>query len=202
MSEHIVRFTGRRIGRQVEKPWIIVPSGQNPNGGLQESRRGKGAYAGAQQRWKDISDALLAEADTIGRDGRGNRPFLGEYLESLAELPMPTEVEDMQKAGGPKFGVLDAVVTWGTGSEDGPDFPCITEPTPLRIEGCTSTKLNRSATQNVATTIPRKTYTVPKSRSEALAIARPIDDHPTASPLPFTASPIPTSSNNRPNPYA
>ena len=202
-TEHIVRFTGRRLGRLIEKPWIIVPSGQNPDGGLRESRRGKVAYAGAQQRWKDISDSLLAEADNIGRDGSGNRPVIGEYLESLAELPMPTEVEDMQKAGGPKFGVLDAVVTWGTGNKDGPDAPYITEPTPTRIEGCTSTNPNQSPTQNVTTTTtPRSTYTVPQSRSEALANARPIDDYPTASPLSFTASPIPPSNDNKPNPYA
>ena len=203
MTEHIVRFTGRRIGRLMEKPWIIVPSGQNPDGGLREFRRGKVAYAGAQQRWKDISDSLMAEADNIGRDGSGRRPIIGEYLQSLAELPMPTEVEDMQKAGGPKFGVLDAVVTRGTGNEDGPDSLYIKEPTPIRIEGCTSTNPNQPpTTQNVTTTktTPRSTYTVPQSRSEALA--RPIDDHPTASPLPIPASPIPSANDTRPNPYA
>ena len=207
MTEHIVRFTGHRIGRLIEKPWVIVPSGQNPDGGLRDSRRGKVAYAGAQQRWKDVSDSLLAEADRIGRDGSGHRPALGEYLETLAELPMPTEVEDMQKAGGPKFGVLDAVVTWGTGNKDGPDCPYITAPTPIRIEGCTGTNPNRSPTRHVAATAttPRSTSAVPQSRSEALATARSIDDYPTPSPLPFTASPIPPSSsngNNKPNPYA
>ena len=196
MTERIVRFTGHRLHGLIEKPWIIVPPGQDPDGGLRESRRGNVAYAGAQQRWKDISASLLAEADTIGRDASGNRPAIGEYLETLAELPMPTEVEDMQKAGGPKFGVLDAVVTWGTGSKDGPEFPYLAEPTPARIVGCTSTNPNQSpTTQNVPTT-PRSTYAAPQSRSEAPASARPIDDHPTASsPLPIIASPIPSASS-------
>lgn len=205
MTEQIVRFTGRRLGRLIEKPWIIVPAGQNPDGGLREHRRGKVAYAGAQQRWKDISDALMAEADNMGRDGKGERPVLGEYLETLAELPMPLEVEDMQKAGGPKFGVLDAVVTWGTGYKDGPDSPYITEPTATRIEGCTSTHPNPSpSAHNVkpTTTTARSTYTAPQSRSEALASARPIDDYPRASALPSTPSLIRTANERKPNPYA
>ena len=110
MTEHIVRFTGRRIGRLIEKPWVLVPSGQNPDGSLRAYRRGKVAYPGAEQRWSDVSDALMVEADEMGRDAWGERPVIGEYLESLAQLSMPREVEDMQKAGSLKFGILDAVV--------------------------------------------------------------------------------------------
>ncbi len=33
-TEHIVRFTGSRIGRMIEKPWVFVPSGQNSDGSL------------------------------------------------------------------------------------------------------------------------------------------------------------------------
>lgn len=201
MTEHIVRFGGRRIGRLIEKPWVLVPSGQNPDGGLREYRRGKVAYAGTQQRWNDVSDALLAEADKFGRDERGERPVIGEYLESLAELSMPKEVEDMQKAGGPKFGVVDVVVMWGKGSKDGPDAPYIVEPTPIRIEGSTTSvntvqSMNHSSVHNVTTSPPRNAYAVPQTRSEALANAKAIDDdYLNTFPLLITPSPAPTANN-------
>lgn len=207
MTEHIVRFGGRRISRLIEKPWVIVPSGQNPDGGLREYRRGKVAYAGAQQRWDDVSDALLAEADKFARDGRGERPVIGEYLESLAELSMPREVEDMQKAGGPKFGVVDVVVMWGKGSKNGPDAPYIVEPTPMRIEGSTTSvnmvqTMNHPSAQDVTTSALRNAYTVPQSRSEALATAKAIDDYSKTSALSITHSPAPTATNNKTTPAA
>lgn len=200
MTEHIVRFTGRRIGRLIEKPWIIVPSGQNPNGGLREYRRGKVAYAGAQQRWNDISSSLLAEADKAGRDGQGERPIIGEYLESLAQLSMPKEVEDMQKAGSPKIGIFDVVVIWGKGSKDGPDAPYIIEPTQIRNEGCTSINLDRvvdhSPVQKVTTMTDNTNTAPPQSRSEAPANARSVDDYSYAYPPSVTTFPVPTPNSN------
>lgn len=190
MTEHIVRFTGCRIGRLIEKPWVIVPSGQNANGDLQEDRRGKVAHAGTQQRWNDISDALMAEADKNGHDEKGGRPVIGEYLESLAQLPMPKEVEDMQKAGSSKFGLLDVVIIWGKGKKYGPDAPYIVKPTPIRDEGFTVINLDQamdhSPVSNV-TTATGSTYTAPQSLSEALANAKPVDDY--ADTFPSSVSP-------------
>ena len=174
MTEHIVRFTGRRIGRLFEKPWVIVPSGQTPDGSLREHRRGKVAYAGARQRWNDISGSLFAEADRLGRNRKGDRPVLGEYLESLAQLSMPLEVESMQKAGSPKFGVLDVVVIWGKGTKNGPDTPYILEPTSFRNEGYTTVNLdqtmNRVPVQNLTTI----TYSPKKRPQLALPSATPV----------------------------
>lgn len=204
MTEHVVRFTGRRIGRLIEKPWVIIPSGQNPDGGLREYRRGKVAYAGAQQRWNDISGALIAEADKIGQDERGERPVTGEYLESLAQLSMPKEVEDMQKPGSPKFGVLDVVIIWGKGSKNGPDTPYIVEPTPIRSEKSTTINLGQAMDHAPVQNVPRTTdnpRTAPKSRSEALATARLIDHSSDTSPLPLTLSLVPTP-GNKTNPAA
>lgn len=198
MTEHIVRFTGRRIGRLIEKPWVIVPSGQNPDGGLREYRRGKVAYAGAQQRWNDISDALMAEADKIGQDGRAERPVIGEYLESLAQLSMPKDVEDMQKAGSPKYGVLDVVVIWGKGNKNGPDAPYIVEPTPIRNEGFSNTDLDQLMDHVPVQNAPKLTdspYTVPKSRSEALTNAKSVDEYLDTSSLSVTTSLLPPSNN-------
>ena len=198
MTEQIVRFTGRRIGRLVEKPWIIVPSGQNPDGGLREYRRGGVACGGAQQRWNDISDALMAEADKIGQNESGERPIIGQYLESLAQLSMPKEVEDMQKAGGPKHGILDVVLIWGRGNKKGPDAPYIVKPTPITNEGFTTPNLDQSMDHTPlynSSNLTDNPYAAPKSPSEALANARSIDDSSAPSPVSVAASLLPTLNN-------
>ncbi|MCJ1264646.1 hypothetical protein MMC22_004520 [Lobaria immixta] len=132
MSEHIIRFSGRRIGRLVEKPWVIVPEGQNADGTFREHHRGEEGYAGAEPRWSAISEALAAEAERVGQDEFGAFSLLGEYLTTLASLSMPAKVEEMQKAGGPKFGVIDVVVIAGKGQKDDAKNPSLTEPTAIR----------------------------------------------------------------------
>ena len=194
MTEHIVRFTGRRIGRLIEKPWVLVPSGQNPDGSLRAYRRGKVAYAGAEQRWSDVSDALMVEADEMGRDAWGERPVIGEYLESLAQLSMPREVEDMQKAGSLKFGILDAVIIWGKGNKNGPEAPYILEPTPISNEGFTVIDLDQSMDYSPVQNVPTATdsmHRAPQSRSEALANAKSIGDCSDPSPLSVKPSSFP-----------
>ncbi len=153
MTEHIVRFSGRRIGRLLEKPWIIVPTGQNPDGSLSENRRIlKGSYSGANARWEAISKTLGAEADRIGQDKHGEFPILADYLSTLAKLHMPREVEEMQKAGYPKYGLIDVVVITGKGQKDGASSPALTEPTSLRIkETKSSVQTNSGVTALKAT---------------------------------------------------
>ena len=200
MNEHIVRFTGRRIGRLVEKPFFIVPSGQNPNGSFRRNRRGEVAHAGAQQRWDDLASALMAEADRIGQDENGERPVLGEYLESLAQLPMPKEIENMQKAGSAKFGVLDVAITWGNGSKKGPNTPYSIEPTPIRSQNDTATEnvqlTDQLSVQGIPET-PENPIATPKSRSQALANAKSIDDLSGTSPASLTPSSIAISNHHK-----
>ena len=115
MTKQVVRFTGYRIGRVTEKPWIIVPSGQNPDGTpAQYHDRGSDTPG---RRWHAISKALLFAADRAGRNRGGERSALGEYLESLASLPMPPEVAGVSKPGSAKFGVVDVVISWAKGTK-------------------------------------------------------------------------------------
>lgn len=199
MTDQTVRFTGCRIGRLIEKPWVIVPSGQNPNGELREYRRGKVPYAGAQQRWGDISDALMVEAEKIGQDEKGERPVLGQYLESLAQLPMPKEVDNMQKAGSSKFGILDVVVLWGKGNKSAADAPYLVKPTSIRNDGFTAINLERSMDCIPAQNVPKMTdspYKVPESRSEAIVNAEFMDRRSDTLPLSLTPSRITTPNTN------
>ena len=200
MTEHIVRFTGRRIGRLLEKPFVFVPSGQNPNGSLRQNQRGEVAYAGAQQRWDELASALIAEADKIGKDEKGERPVLGEYLESLAQLSMPKQVENMQKAGSPQFGVLDVIITWGIGSKKGANTPYIIEPTTIRSQNFTAAENVQITDQVPAQGIPKtpeNSNATPKSRSQALANAKSIDDSSGTSPSSRRRTSIAISDHHR-----
>ena len=113
-AKQIVRFTGFRINKKFEKPWIIVPSGQDPHGvPAQYEDRGSDA---AGRRWHAISNTLLLAADRAGRGRDGQRSVLGEYLESLASLPMLPEVAGVQRPGSADFGVIDVVISWTKGT--------------------------------------------------------------------------------------
>ena len=127
------RFAGRRIERLLERPWIIIPPGQTPAGTLREHKRSKkGGYSGALHRWTAINELLREEAEKEGRNRWGDLSVLGDYLDSLSRLKMPKEVEDLQKAGGPKFGVLDVVLTTGHGKKYEPDYGYLSEPAPMK----------------------------------------------------------------------
>ncbi|KAL2042074.1 hypothetical protein N7G274_005262 [Stereocaulon virgatum] len=202
MSEHIVRFTGQRIGRLIEKPWIIIPPGQNPNGSPRYCYGlGKGAFAGARPRWRTLADALMVEADMAGRKPSGERSVLGEYLESLASLTMPFEVESMQKAGNAKFGVLDVVITWGQGSKDDAGHSYLSAPTPIRLHEVKPVQALDSTNQTpepiiqtpelmIQSSIQDVQFVIahpdppPKTRSEALAIAKALDESVKTIPAP------------------
>lgn len=132
MTEHIVRFSGRRIARLMEKPWMYVPPGQNPDRSIREHKRAREAYAGASPRWEAISQMLEAEARNMGGGEDGGNPVLCEYLSSLVRLQMPPEVEEMQKVGGAEFGVVDVIILAGKGHKDGASGTMLLEPTHLR----------------------------------------------------------------------
>lgn len=156
------RFTGQKLSRFIEKPWIFVPPGHQPDGCRRASFPAKAsmseilvnagahrrasapgntsnlgnleAEAGNTWRWSTIANRLMEEADRVGRDKHGERPVTGEYLECLASLPAPSEVKDIQNAGGANFGVIDVVMIWGKGQKDAAGSKYLTEPTRLRLK--------------------------------------------------------------------
>ena len=79
-TKHIVRISGQRVGRLLEEPWIFLPPTERQKG-ISSSRR-----------WFAVSDALLNEANLAGRNEDGERSLLGDYLESVAALPLPEEL--------------------------------------------------------------------------------------------------------------
>ncbi|KAF1988647.1 hypothetical protein K402DRAFT_28529 [Aulographum hederae CBS 113979] len=110
-----VIFAGSRVEIMVERAWIICPKTQNPDGSLREGK--KGTMQTANERWRDFGDALRKEADRYGVDRRGERAPLGQYLMALADMKMPKAVDGMQIKGGPKFGIVDVVLSYGEGKK-------------------------------------------------------------------------------------
>lgn len=134
MNEHIVRFSGRRIGRLLEKPWVLVPPGQYADGRKREIKRSKSRNLETTHRWNVIAEALSAEAEKLGRNSQGELSVLGDYLTSLANLQMPSDVEGMQKVGETTFGVIDVVISTGKGQKDNTTHTYLTEPKSIRLK--------------------------------------------------------------------
>ncbi|KAE9974003.1 hypothetical protein EG328_004062 [Venturia inaequalis] len=122
-------FSGKRVHRMAERAMVLVPPEQNADGSLRLRNRSKASLAGPEERWNQINAALLEEANAMGFNKRGERPPVGAYLASVVALPMPSAVESFQKAGGPKFGVIDVIISVGSGWKLGPSSPYIMEPT-------------------------------------------------------------------------
>lgn len=133
-TEHIIRFSGRRVHRLLEKPWILVPPGQHADGRSRPERYNMRLSGDAKQRWASVSEALLMEADRLEKRRNGELSKLGDYLSALATLQMPTEVEAMQMVGDPKIGIIDVVITAGKGQKDHANALRLMRPTPMRLE--------------------------------------------------------------------
>ncbi|KAH0543013.1 hypothetical protein FGG08_002621 [Glutinoglossum americanum] len=107
-------FSGRRVTLRQERVWVLVPPGQNAHSKLREPKRAKKALHPAAERWAEIGKALQEESDRWGQNIWGERSCVGEYLEYLAKsVELPKGLEEMQKSGGQKFGVIDVVVCLG-----------------------------------------------------------------------------------------
>ena len=142
-------FTGRRIAFLMERPWVIVPPGQQADGSLRGLKRGKpGERDGPAERWDKIGVVLLNEADRMGVDTEGKRPPVGAYLKALGELPAPHGIQDLLRHGRAKFGVIDVVISVGVGVKRTGNNPYIIAPTLFKDEAY--------QLANVSTNVTRK----------------------------------------------
>jgi hypothetical protein len=106
-------FSGIRVGHMAERPWVVLPPGQNANGNL----RGLKRAISVNERWQQISSALMQEVKARGVNEYGERPPSADYLHSLATMQMSEVVERLQKPGGRRFGVIDVMITAGDGKK-------------------------------------------------------------------------------------
>ena len=106
-------FSGIRVGHMAERPWVVLPPGQNANGSL----RGLKRSISVNERWQQISSALMQEVKARGVNKYGERPPSADYLHSLATMQMSKAVERLQKPGGRRFGIVDVMITAGDGKK-------------------------------------------------------------------------------------
>ena len=176
----------------MEKPWVYVPPGQNPDESIREHKRTRGVYAGASPRWEAISQMLEAEAGSMGGGEDGGYPVLGEYLSSLVKLQMPPEVEEMQRVGGANFGVIDVIIITGKGHKDGANGTMLQEPTHLRNPNETSSfvekpsllkssvNLNRRGQDSGTPKIDQQDYHQRRKRRQISPSIKPTSFYPNA----------------------
>ena len=175
MSELIVRFSGRRVGRMLEKPWAMIPPRQNSDGTRKNHRRDKENYAGATERWNALCKAINKQATDSGRCDDGQMSVGGEYLASLAKLPMPNGMEALEKRNGLRFGIIDVVVISGRGQKDNPSHPCLLEPTTIRLKA-DEMEVKSSLEPNPKTSVskPRQSN---DANAQIIAQAFPVDSY-------------------------
>ncbi|KAL9005453.1 MAG: hypothetical protein Q9188_001778 [Gyalolechia gomerana] len=128
-------FSGARNGRLIEKPWVLVPpilgipkDSANPieRNQIEEDTR---------RRWTAISDALNIAAESHGRDFRNELSVSGQYLQSLAAIPMPPTLPSILNTDHKRFSIIDVLVTSGKGNKDPVQGPYLMRPLLLKPHG-------------------------------------------------------------------
>ncbi|KAI4153372.1 MAG: hypothetical protein LQ340_002346 [Diploschistes diacapsis] len=121
-------FHGHRTDIAVEKPWIMVPTGQDADGNLRENKRIK--VSSADERLAAINNILQSNPEVLKTDDQGQLTILGEYFQSLAKVKLP---QDIRVGGRARFGVIDVVVTSGWGKKDDPSNKYLVKPLSARL---------------------------------------------------------------------
>ncbi|KAF2091030.1 hypothetical protein K490DRAFT_53951 [Saccharata proteae CBS 121410] len=114
-SELFKYFSGLRTHFMLERAWIIRAATRYADGSSRVPNAE--ARASALQRWQQMAASLQNEADTRGFNKWGDRTVMGEYLTSLAKLPMPEELQSLKRMGDLTYGVIDVVLTYGKGKK-------------------------------------------------------------------------------------
>ncbi|KAI7262427.1 hypothetical protein KC352_g9748, partial [Hortaea werneckii] len=138
-NKNKIQFQGTRIHRQSEKPWVYTGNakmqvGQDSNDDTNDSLFVDEASKG-NERWTKINAALEQEALARGRNDAGDMPPSAEFLQALSELKVPQSVE-----GNESIGIIDVIVTVGTGKKYGPEHGYLSEPS--RMDDNTYSILN------------------------------------------------------------
>ncbi|KAL1640882.1 hypothetical protein SLS58_006497 [Diplodia intermedia] len=122
-------FSGLRFHWMLERAWVIVPPGQDPDG---SRRRPVASSDTLEDRWEKIQKEVLKEASARNLDKNGNRPVVAKYLMEVAKLAMPEELKTWSEPRGQAFGIIDVVLSYGRGAKDTPAKTYLSEPTRMR----------------------------------------------------------------------
>jgi hypothetical protein len=106
-------FAGSRIDYLAERPWVILPPGSTIDGKPRTTCR----LISAEDRWGQINQAFLNEAVERGINRYSDSPPTAKLLLSLAKTQMPQQLKYSQDPGSKTFGVIDVIITAGTGKK-------------------------------------------------------------------------------------
>jgi hypothetical protein len=113
-TDHKHEFSGTRIHKQIDKPWIY-----------QASEHGSSDLT-AEQRWVAINELLASQMKVRGVGQRKELSPAAEYIFALTKMALPDRLKDCSN-----LGILDIVITTGKGSKHGPVRGYLTEPQPM-----------------------------------------------------------------------
>lgn len=148
-------FSGTRMHRQTEKPWVYRP-GPDSNG---DSNK-----ATSKSKWILTADALKREVRARGHDADGNLSSSAKYLTALADLPLPAHLKEEDH----KLGIMDVVITVGTGGKHGPGTPYLIAPTRMEDGVYVHTATEPGSTMKSSTTL----QAIPET-SDGLPVTEP-----------------------------
>jgi hypothetical protein len=106
-------FAGSRVDYLAERPWVILPPGSMLDGKL----RGMRGPISAEERWAQVNQSLLNEAVERGINRQSDSPSTAKLLVSLAKMQMPEQLKYSQDPGKKTFGIIDVIITAGTGKK-------------------------------------------------------------------------------------
>ncbi|KAL8940890.1 MAG: hypothetical protein Q9216_002551 [Gyalolechia sp. 2 TL-2023] len=127
--------SGARIGRLIEKPWVLMPPILDILEDSATPKELKQIEADVNRRWKAISNALNVAAELQGRNSRNELPVIGQYLQSLATIPMPATLPGMLNVDHKRFSIIDVLITSGKGNKDPVQAPYLMRPLSLKLHG-------------------------------------------------------------------
>jgi hypothetical protein len=134
-SETVVA-AGKKVSEMVERPMVVVPLGLQQNGELYTTNRGRFT---TQERWDSIGKALAKQADDLRywlKEGETDSP-LAKFLDALATLEMPPDLDKLPPKGVQGFGIIDVVISNGRGTTSTND-PFMNRATLMLKEHCQS----------------------------------------------------------------
>ncbi|KAF2155282.1 hypothetical protein K461DRAFT_110930 [Myriangium duriaei CBS 260.36] len=125
-TAHVQVFSGRRISKQHERPWILASCGSIV------LRDEQATGNGVESVWNHVSKALIEEVACRGMNRYGELSPVGDYLKSLASHKPPRLRCEPSSIYTRSPGIIDVVVSLGNGRKDPPTAGHHCEPTRLR----------------------------------------------------------------------
>jgi len=107
-------FSGRRVGKTVERPWVLHMEPKAQSDYLTQHV--------LQRQWNNTSRTLGDQARSRGTNVKGNIPFTAEYLDSLSNLSMNDVFSSScfnhsRDSTRVKPSIIDVVISYGEGQK-------------------------------------------------------------------------------------